>query len=282
MDEFGWVNARVAGKIPVAGAISTSSSGATGPDQRVRVPEFDDPFDHAPHPLAAYLLGGLGFDALLALQRRLVYDIAGDRDSAALVLCDHPGGITIGREGSAAHVRVRSDDRTARGWPVAWVARGGGTMLHVPGQVTCYPVLPLDALNLTPGRYVSELLGIAVELCRGYGVDAVPDFERPGVRAGGRRLVHLGVAVRDRVSSFGLIVNVNPDLGPFREVRCDGDSLPMTSLARESEHRVRVPTVRQRLVELIAARFGYSRVSVFHTHPAALPRPTRHAIPHGS
>jgi lipoyl(octanoyl) transferase len=238
--------------------------------------------DALPHPLAVYLLGGVGFDALLALQRRLVYDITGDRDTAALVLCDHPTGITIGREGSAAHVRPNPDNLAARGWSVDWVARGGGTMLHVPGQVACYPVFPLDALNLTVGRYVAELQSVACDLCREFGVEATPDPTCPGARANGRRIVHLGVAVRNWVSSFGLVVNVNPDLAPFRDVRCDGDPLPMTSLARESEYRVRVTTVRQRLVELISGRFGFSRVSVFHTHPAALPRPTRHAIPHGS
>lgn len=239
--------------------------------------------DFAPsRPLAAYLLGGLEFDALLALQRRLVYDVGGDRDTAALVICDHPTGITVGREGSASHIRPNPDDLQARGWPVTWVARGGGAMLHVPGQVACYPIMPLDALNLTPGRYVNELQAVACDLCREFGIEGVPDSERPGVRANSRRIAHIGVAVRSWVSSFGLIVNVNPDLASFRDVRCDGDHLPMTSLARESILRVRVPAVRQRLVELIAARFGFDRVSVFHNHPAALPRPTRHAIPHGS
>lgn len=242
-----------------------------------------DQFDYSPaRPLAVYLLGGLEFDALLALQRRLAFDVSGDRDSAALVLCDHPTGITIGREGSAAHVRPNSDALAARGWPVRWVARGGGAVLHVPGQVACYPVFPLDALNLTAGRFVGELQAVACDLCREFGVEAVPDAERPGARANGRRVAHVGVAVRNNVSSFGLVVNATPDLAAFREVRCDGDPVPMTSLARESAHRVRVTTVRQRLVELIAARFAFDRVSVFHTHPAALPRPTRHAIPHAS
>jgi lipoyl(octanoyl) transferase len=235
-----------------------------------------------PRALAVYLLGALPFDGLLALQRRLVYDVTGDRDTAALVLCDHPTGITIGREGSASHVRPNPDELAARGWPVNWVARGGGAMLHVPGQVTCYPIVPLDMLNLTVGRYVTELQAVACDLCREFGVEATPEPERPGARANGRRVAHVGVAVRNWVSSFGLIVNANPDLAPFRDVRCDGDPQPMTSLARESEHRVRVTTVRQRLVELFAARFGFGRVSIFHSHPAALPRPTRHAIPHGS
>ena len=242
-----------------------------------------DQFDYSPpRPLAAYLLGGLEFGALLALQRRLVYDVAGDRDTAALVLFDHSTGITVGRAGSAAHIRPNPDDLAARGWPVEWVARGGGAMLHLPGQVSCYPVLPLDALNITPGRYVSELQAVARDLCREFGVEATPDNDRPGVRANGRRVAHVGVAVRNWVSSFGLVVNVNPDLAPFREVRCDGDPLPMTSLARESEHRVRVTTVRQLLLELIVKRFGFDRVSIFHTHPAALPRSTRHALPPGS
>jgi lipoyl(octanoyl) transferase len=201
---------------------------------------------------------------------------------AALVICDHQSGITIGREGSVAHVRLSADGLLARSWSVEWVARGGGVMLHCPGQVACYPILPLDALNLSLGRYVSELQSVGIDLCREFGAEATPDSVRPGVRAGARRIVHVGAAVRNWVSSFGLVVNVNPDLALFRDVRCDGDAIPMTSLARESEHRVRTTTVRQRLVELIANRFGFDRVSVFHTHPAALPRPTRHAISHGS
>ncbi len=51
---------------------------------------------HAPpapgRVLHGYLLGSLDFDALLGLQRRLVYDVAGDRDAGALVLCEHPPG----------------------------------------------------------------------------------------------------------------------------------------------------------------------------------------------
>jgi lipoyl(octanoyl) transferase len=227
--------------------------------------------------LRAYLLGTLEFEAFLPLQRRLVYDIGGDRTDAAVILCDHPPGITVGREGSRAHIRPSPEDLHARRWPVRWLSRGGGTMLHLPGQVACYPIFPLAETGLTLTRYLDELQQVVIELLRDFQLTGTPDPEHPGVRVNGRRVAHVGVAVRDGVTCFGLVLNADPDLEPFRDVRCDGDPVPMTSLQREADGRVRVPSVRQRLLEIVAARFGFDRFSVFHTHPGALPHPTRHA-----
>jgi lipoyl(octanoyl) transferase len=237
---------------------------------------------HAVHPtpgraLSAYLLGRLEFDALIGLQRRLVYEVDGDRAAGTVILCDHPPGITVGREGSRAHVRPSPEELHARGWPVRWVSRGGGVVLHLPGQVACYPIIALDKLGMTPAAYLSELQSVVVDLLHEYDVRAEPDPDHPGVRVHGRRVAHVGVAVRSWVSCFGIVLNVNPDLEPFHDVHCDGDLLPMTAAQRETPGLVRIPAVRQRLVELVAARFGFERVSLFHTHPGALPRPTHHA-----
>jgi lipoyl(octanoyl) transferase len=237
---------------------------------------------HPVHPapgraLRAYLLGQLDFEVLLGIQRRLVYDIAGERDAGALLVCDHPPGITIGREGSRVHVRPSPEELNDRRWPVRWVSRGGGAMLHLPGQVACYPLVALDRLGMTPARYLVELQSLVVDLLREYHVPAEPDPAVPGVRVGGRRVAHVGVAVRDWVSCFGVVLNVDPDLNPFHDVDCDGDPRPMTTVQREAASRVRIAGVRQRFVELVAARFGFDRVSLFHTLPGVLPHPTRHA-----
>jgi lipoyl(octanoyl) transferase len=236
----------------------------------------DTPRDRG-RALCAYLLGTLGHDDFLALQRRLVYDVTGDRGLGAVVLCDHPPGVTIGREGSRVHVRPDPEELYARRWPVRWVSRGGGAVLHLPGQVACYPILALDRLGLTPAAYLIELQLLLVDLLGEYEVAAVPDPDRPGVKVGGRRIAHVGVAVRSWVACFGLVLNVDADLGPFRQVHCDGDPIPMTSIQRETPARVRVSGVRQRLVDRLADRFGFDRVSLFHTHPGLYPRPTHHA-----
>ena len=48
------------------------------------------------------------------------------------------------------HVRPSQEELALRDWPIHWVSRGGGAMLHQPGQVTCYPVFALDRMNQTP------------------------------------------------------------------------------------------------------------------------------------
>ena len=239
--------------------------------------------------LSAYMLGTLDFEAFFAFQRRLIYDVGGDRTTGAVVLCDHPPCVTIGREGSRAHIRPNFDalgagfrlygplNSTLQRCPVRWVSRGGGTMLHLPGQVACYPMVPLDLLGLTASRYVEELQNIAIELLRTFNINGSIDPLRPGIRVNGRRVVHIGAAIRERISCFGLIVNVNPKLELFHEVQCDGDPKPMTSLQREAATCIRVQAVRQRLLELLAMRLGFDRFSVFHNYPSTPIRSIRYA-----
>src|SRR5437588_11512158 len=90
--------------------------------------------------LQVYLLGTVDFEDMLQCQRRLVYEVSGDRSRAALLLCEHPPLISVGREGSREHIRFEPKDLAAREWPVRWVNRGGGCLLHLPGQLAVYPI----------------------------------------------------------------------------------------------------------------------------------------------
>ena len=92
--------------------------------------------------LQVYLLEMLDFETLLRLQRRLHYDVTSDRLQAAIILCEHTPTITIGRQGSRAHLHVEPEELHSRRWPVRWVNRGGGCLLHVPGQFALYSILP--------------------------------------------------------------------------------------------------------------------------------------------
>lgn len=220
--------------------------------------------------LDVYLLGRLPLADLLTLQRRLVYDISGEADRAALVLCEHEPALTIGRGGSEADIDADLIDLRRRGWDVRRVNRGGGCLAHLPGQVAAYPVFPLDRLGLTLGGYLARLESLAVQLTDGFAV-TVAD----------REVCHVGVAVRQAVSYFGLTVNVRPDLAPFHAVRCGGRPRPMTSLERELRLPISPAAVRQKLIELFEVGFGFGSTVVLHHHPTLPRRARTHAVAHG-
>jgi lipoyl(octanoyl) transferase len=226
--------------------------------------------------LSAYLLGSVEFEAALSLQRMLVYQMAGERDSAALVLCEHPPLITVGRDGSPAHIRYDLNELRVRRWPVRWVNRGGGCLLHLPGQLAIYPIVPLDRHGLGLAAYIERLERVLVAVLDDFSVPGVTRRGQPGVWVGQRLIAAVGVAVRDWVAYFGAVLNINPDLFPFRWVRTSpNDREPMTSLERERRGALRPALVRERLLEHFSTAFAFERMALFSSHPSLDLRPAR-------
>jgi lipoyl(octanoyl) transferase len=243
-------------------------------------PPFVRPTTTADLTLQAYLLGSVEFEAALALQRRLAFHIAGERASAALLLCEHPPLITVGRQGSRAHILCEPDELRARQWRVRWVNRGGGCLLPLPGQLAAYPLLPLDRLGLGLQAYLDRLHEVVIAVLDDFSVQGETRPGQPGVWAEGRPIAGCGVAVRDWVSYYGIYLNIAPDLEPFRRLRFAGsvDHGQMTSLARERRGLVRPAHVRQRFLEHFAARFRIDDVALFTDHPALAKRAPSDAV----
>src|SRR6266852_8540363 len=133
--------------------------------------------------LHAYLLGQVDFEAALRLQRQLIDDVSGEGEGgrAALVLCEHPPLITVGRQGSHAHILCDPEELQARRWPVRWVNRGGGCLLHLPGQLAIYPILALDRLGLGVQDYLDRLHAVLIALLDDFNIRGERWTSQPGV-----------------------------------------------------------------------------------------------------
>lgn len=219
--------------------------------------------------LQVYLLGSVDFEAALAFQRRLVYQVAGDRDLAALILCEHPPLITVGRSGSRAHILCGPEELLARRWSIRWVNRGGGCLLHLPGQLAVYPILALDRVGLGLRAYLDRLQESLIATLDDFGVQAESQLGKAGLWVGTRPIAGVGVAVRQWVTYYGAALNVSPDLEPFRRLRAVGvGEGHMTSLVRERRGPLRPALVRERFLEHFAAQFAFARISLFFDHPS--------------
>jgi lipoyl(octanoyl) transferase len=183
------------------------------------------------------------------------------------MVCEHPPLISVGRQGSRAHILLEPHELAVRGWPVRWVNRAGGCWLHSPGQLAVYSILPLQRPYLDVTTYLSRLGNAVLRLLADFDIHA--EARPGGIWSRGRLIAGLGVAVRDWTSYYGLCINVFPRLDDYRLVRCaPGSGEPMTSLERERHGRIRPALVRERLVEHFQAAFGFERVSLFSDHPS--------------
>lgn len=235
-------------------------------------------------PLSVHLLGVVDFEACLALQQRLVYESSGRRDGhITLLVCEHPTLITIGRHGSRADIRIDARELASRDIPVRWVNRGGGTLVHAPGQLAVYPIVPLDQRGYTVGEFLDRLQRGVMSALTESGFAGQTHAGRHGVWGRVGQVAAVGAAVKSWVSYFGAYINVCPEMQLFRRV----DSEPreslhgaatqhasMSSLVVERQQPVRMAGVREMLLRNLAAAFDCERYHLFTGHPL-LPRATQ-------
>lgn len=223
--------------------------------------------------LEVFLLGKVDFESLLGLQSRLLDQIAQRQDTHGIVLvCEHPATISIGREGSFADVLVERDELISRQMEVRWLGRGGGTIVHVPGQVAVYPIVPLDRLKLGLAEYRQRLEQTLRALAADLDVDAESTPAIPGAACRCGQFAFVGAGVRDWVTHGGMYVNVSVSPEALELVRW-GD-IRVTSLATQRNRPTAMATVRESLVRHLAQSLGYDDYLLYTGHPL-LHRSTR-------
>jgi lipoyl(octanoyl) transferase len=216
-----------------------------------------------------FLLGQIGLARCLELQQRLLGRIGGgDNGQIALLLCEHPAVITVGRGGLPRDLASESQLLRTRQIEVRWVNRGGGCLLHCPGQLAIYPIVPLRWHGFSVGEYLGRLQSGILETLDELGVHARTLSGRHGVWGRSGQLATLGVAVRDWVTWYGAYLNVCPAMGLFRLVQSDRlTRTVMGCLVAERCGPVRMPSVRAALIRHLTEAFGCDRYHMYTGHP---------------
>lgn len=185
--------------------------------------------------------------------------LTAERDAATpdeIWLLQHPPVFTQGQAGKAEHVLAAGDI------PVIQVERGGQVTYHGPGQLVGYLMIDLRRRGLGVRELVSAMEESLVELLAGYGVDAAPKPDAPGVYVDGAKIASLGLRVRRGCSFHGLALNVDMDMEPFGRINpCGYSGLRMTQLSEQLSAPVDIGEVARRLEQVLRQRLGYDGVA---------------------
>ncbi len=196
-------------------------------------------------------LGLVDYQPTLEAMRRFTDERGADTPDEIWLL-QHPRVFTQGQAGKAEHVLAAGDI------PVIQAERGGQVTYHGPGQLVGYLLLDLRRLGLGVRDLVTAMEQALVDVLQGYGLDAAPKPDAPGVYVQGAKIASLGLRVRRGCSFHGLALNVDMDMEPFQRINpCGYSGLRMVQLSELLEESVSLPRVQQQLSQALRQRLGY-------------------------
>jgi len=170
----------------------------------------------------------LGFEPMVPVWERMKA-FTEARDEATpdeIWFVEHPPVFTLGLNADRSHVLAPGEIEVVK------IDRGGQVTYHGPGQLVCYVLLDLRRRGLDIRRLVQALEGAVIDAVAGFGIEAYPRRDAPGVYVEGRKLAAVGLRVRRGCCYHGIAINVAMDLGPYERIHpCGFDDLEVTQLA---------------------------------------------------
>ncbi|QDT28916.1 Octanoyltransferase [Gimesia panareensis] len=218
--------------------------------------------------LKVYLLGCVDFDSLLVLQERALREIDCQQDDqAVLFVCEHPPIVTVGREGSHYQLSGSYHDLKAGQIEVRWTNRGGGALLHAPGQLAVYPLLPLKQLGIGISEFRKRLQQATLSTATELGVESETCPDDSGILSRCGQFAFLGAAIKSWISYYGLYINVSPDMKLQRLIDANRYDHRVTSLSATLTREASMGSVRESIIRHLARQFGYQDPHIFTRHP---------------
>ncbi len=219
-------------------------------------------------PLSVWLAGRSDWAGYAALAERLAGEVAAGDRGPTLVLFELEPCITIGRGGSRADVRLDDDDLRSRRLSIRFTGRGGGAVLHGPGQICLSFFARLRDLGLDDadaGGYLDRLQRALAATIQSLKCGQRRVAGGHGIRGRTGLLAAIGVAIRRGCVAHGAFLNVSPAVDLHHRITSlrlapnggGHESVAMSSIEADVQRLVRLQDARTSLVEQVANAFQF-------------------------
>ena len=161
------------------------------------------------------------------------------------LLCEHPPVYTLGKSGKKENVLMSDDELAKNNIAFFNTNRGGDITFHGLQQIVGYPILDLEKFTTDIGRYLRNLEEVIILTMAEYGIKGERskgetgvwiDADLPGKE---RKICAIGVRCSRWITMHGFALNVNTDLGYFKNIiPCGIQDKQVTSIERELGHSV--------------------------------------------
>ncbi|WP_343153934.1 lipoyl(octanoyl) transferase LipB [Buchnera aphidicola (Mindarus keteleerifoliae)] len=122
--------------------------------------------------------------------------------------------------------------------PVANSDRGGQITYHGPGQKLMYFLIDLKRRKIHVRHLIEILQKIILNTLNIFNIFGNIKNNMPGVFIKNKKVCSLGLKIQNGCSLYGLSLNVNMDLSPFRNIiPCGNKTIKMTNIVNYTSNK---------------------------------------------
>lgn len=178
-----------------------------------------------------------------------------------LLFCEHPHVYTLPRKADINNLLVSEAELNSMGVSLIRNNRGGQITYHGQGQLVVYFVVDLEDIFTDVARYIRGLEQLVINVLKNYQLNAGRIETLSGVwleedTPNARKICAVGLHLSRWISTHGIALNVHTDLSYFDKIiPCGITDKAVTSLEKETNLPISLPTLKQQIVEAFRAEF---------------------------
>ena len=189
-------------------------------------------------------MGLIDYQRCREIQLKVQQELIHTERLDAVILCQHPPVITIGKSGSKQNLLISEQELKDHGIELYEVERGGDVTFHGPGQLVLYPLLNLHHFRTDVHWYMRQLEQVTIDFLQLYGIKSTQIDGKTGVwtlsdengrtSPHERKIASIGVRISRWRTLHGLAVNIDDCSYGFKHINpCGYSDVLMTSVAQE-------------------------------------------------
>jgi len=179
-----------------------------------------------------------------------------------LIFCQHPHVYTLGMNTGRENLLASDKELKEKSIQCIKTERGGNITYHGPGQLLCYPILNIKALDLYLIDYVWKLEEVIIQSIKKYGITGFRIHNAPGVWVHGefnkpKKIAAIGVRSSRFITMHGFSLNANTNMTYFNMIKpCGFESESVCSMQILLDKPINMEILKSHIINEFENAFG--------------------------
>jgi lipoate-protein ligase B len=228
--------------------------------ENIKNPEINSPdrFSHGGPVVVPYIdIGLTDYNKAFELQLKIFEIVLREDMAGCILLLEHKPVITIGNSRNRKNIISSEESLSCQGIELIQSNRGGDVTFHGPGQLVCYPIFNLTKFGRDLTNFVYNLEQVIINVLDEYKIKGTRIQKLRGVFVDKNKIASIGIHVKKWITLHGFSLNVNVDLGYYKNiVACGLSDYEQISMEKLLDKKIPLSFVKELILKNFTAVFN--------------------------